>query len=152
MRHSCAHAGLGLQPAAARYSCFSTSLSLWRSADSDSFRITSYNVCYTKLLRYLDTAWPYHDGQSEPVLGKALRDGYREKVKVATKLPTWLVKSREDMDTFLNAQLERLGTDHIDYYLIHALSGPSWETIKQLGVEDFLDTARKDGRIINPVV
>jgi len=101
-------------------------------------------------INYLDTAWPYHDGQSEPVLGKALRDGYREKVKVATKLPTWLVKSREDMDTFLNAQLERLGTDHIDYYLIHALSGPSWETIKQLGVEDFLDTARKDGRIINP--
>jgi len=101
-------------------------------------------------INYIDTAWPYHDGQSEPLLGKALQDGYRDKVKVATKLPTWLVKSREDMDTFLGAQLERLGTDHIDYYLIHALSGPSWETIKALGVLDFLDTARKDGRIINP--
>lgn len=101
-------------------------------------------------VNYMDTAWPYHNGESEPLLGKALRDGYREKVKIATKLPTWMVKSREDMDTFLNAQLEKLGTDHIDYYLIHSLSGPSWETAKSLGVKNFLDQAQKDGRIINP--
>jgi len=101
-------------------------------------------------VNYLDTAWPYHDGQSEPLLGRALRDGYRERVKIATKLPTWLIESREDMDTFLNAQLERLGTDRIDYYLIHALSGSSWKAMEQLGVRDFLDTARKDGRIVNP--
>jgi predicted aldo/keto reductase-like oxidoreductase len=101
-------------------------------------------------VNYVDTAWPYHDGQSEPLLGKALKDGYREKVKVATKLPTWLIKSREDMDVYLNAQLERLGVDHIDYYLIHALSGPSWDAIVQLGVKDFLDQVRQDGRIVNP--
>ncbi|MEZ7195166.1 aldo/keto reductase [Pseudodesulfovibrio karagichevae] len=99
---------------------------------------------------YLDTAWPYHDGKSEPLLGKALKDGYRDKVRIATKLPTWLIKSREDMDTYLNAQLERLGTDHIDYYLIHALSGPSWKTIEALGAKDFLNKAVKDGRIVNP--
>lgn len=101
-------------------------------------------------VNYLDTAWPYHDGESEPLLGKALKDGYREKVKIATKLPTWMVKSREEMDTYLNAQLERLGTDHIDYYLIHALSGPSWKAVEALGVKDFLDKARQDGRIVNP--
>ncbi|WP_338667950.1 aldo/keto reductase [Pseudodesulfovibrio methanolicus] len=101
-------------------------------------------------VNYVDTAWPYHDGKSEPLLGKALKDGYREKVKVATKLPTWLIKNREDMDTFLNAQLERLDIDHIDYYLIHALSGPSWETIESLGIKDFLNKAVKDGRIVNP--
>jgi predicted aldo/keto reductase-like oxidoreductase len=89
------------------------------------------------------------NGESEPLLGKALQDGYRDKVKVATKMPTWLIKSRADMDIFLNAQLEKLGTDHIDYYLIHALSGPSWETIASLGVQDFLDQAKRDGRIIN---
>ncbi|WP_419785546.1 aldo/keto reductase [Pseudodesulfovibrio sp.] len=100
-------------------------------------------------VNYLDTAWPYHDGESEPLLGKALKDGYREKVKVATKLPTWLVESREDMDKFLNAQLERLGMDHIDYYLIHALSGQSWKTIRDLGCGDFLDKAMADGRIVN---
>lgn len=101
-------------------------------------------------VNYLDTAWPYHGGESETLLGKALKDGYREKVKIATKLPTWMVKNREDMDTYLNAQLEKLGTDHIDYYLVHALSGPSWETIEPLGVKDFLTKAVKDGRIVNP--
>ena len=100
-------------------------------------------------VNYMDTAWPYHDGESEPLLGKALQGGYREKVKVATKLPTWMVKTREDMDTFLNAQLEKLQTDHIDYYLVHALNGASWEGIKALGVAEFLDAAKKDGRIVN---
>lgn len=101
-------------------------------------------------VNYLDTAWGYHSGESEPLLGKALADGYRERVKVATKLPTWMVKSRNDMDTLLNTQLERLGTDHIDYYLLHALTGTSWETMEALGVCDFLDAAQKDGRIVNP--
>jgi predicted aldo/keto reductase-like oxidoreductase len=100
-------------------------------------------------VNYVDTAWPYLGGQSEPLLGKALRDGYRERVKVATKLPTWLVSSREDMDRYLNAQLERLGTDHIDYYLVHALDGTSWDGIEPLGIREFLDQAKTDGRIVN---
>ncbi|WMW23816.1 aldo/keto reductase [Methanolobus sediminis] len=100
-------------------------------------------------VNYVDTAWPYHMGKSEPFLGRALADGYREKVKLATKLPIWIVKSREDMDKFLNAQLERLNTDHIDYYLIHGLNGKSWIQMKELGVTEFLDTAKADGRIIN---
>jgi len=102
-----------------------------------------------KGVNYLDTAWPYHGGASEPLLGKALKDGYRERVKVATKLPPWEIKTREDMDRILNAQLERLGTDHIDYYLVHALTGPSWERLVPLGIVEFLDEAQKDGRIVN---
>lgn len=100
-------------------------------------------------VNYMDTAWPYHNGESEPLLGKALQGGYREKVKIATKLPTWLVKSREDMDSFLNAQLEKLQTNRIDYYLVHALNGQSWEGIEALGVKGFLDQAKADGRIVN---
>lgn len=100
-------------------------------------------------VNYFDTAWPYHDGASEPLLGKALADGYRERVKIATKLPTWMINSREDMDTYLDAQLEKLGTDRIDYYLIHALTGPAWDRIEALGVAEFLDQAKKDGRILN---
>lgn len=100
-------------------------------------------------VNYVDTAWPYHMEQSEPFLGRALADGYREKVKLATKLPSWLIKSREDMDKYLNAQLEKLKTDHIDYYLIHALVGDLWDYIEKLGIADFLDKARADGRIIN---
>ena len=100
-------------------------------------------------VNYLDTAWPYHGGQSEPFLGRALVDGYRQKVKLATKLPSWLVKSREDMDRFLNAQLEKLRTDHIDYYLVHALASELWDTVEKLGIADFLNAAKADGRIVN---
>lgn len=100
-------------------------------------------------VNYVDTAWPYHMGQSEPFLARALVDDYREKVKIATKQPQWMVKKHEDMDRFLNAQLEKLNTDHIDYYLIHSLVGSSWENIRDLGVTDFLDRAKADGRIIN---
>jgi len=100
-------------------------------------------------VNYVDTAWPYHGGQSELFLGRALADGYRRKVKLATKLPTWLLKSRKDMDHFLNAQLERLNTDHIDYYLVHALLGELWDNVETLGIADFLDGAKADGRITN---
>jgi len=100
-------------------------------------------------VNYLDTAWPYHSGESESLLGHALDDGYRKKVRIATKLPSWMVKSRSDMDYFLNLQLEKLKTDHIDYYLLHALNGKSWGKLKGLGVADFLNQAIADGRIVN---
>jgi uncharacterized protein len=100
-------------------------------------------------VNYVDTAWPYHMGQSEPFVGRALAGGYRGKVKIATKLPSWLIGSREDMDKYLDAQLEKLQTDHIDYYLVHALVGDLWDAVEKLGVSDFLNTAKADGRIRN---
>jgi uncharacterized protein len=100
-------------------------------------------------VNYVDTAWPYHAGESETLLGKALRDGYRERVKVATKLPIWMIKTRADMDRYLAAQLGKLATDHVDYYLVHGLDGTSWDNMSRLGVCDFLDQACADGRIVN---
>jgi len=100
-------------------------------------------------VNYIDTAWPYHAGQSEPFVGGALADGYRDRIKLATKLPAWMVHSRNEMDVFLNAQLEKLNTDHIDYYLVHCLVGELWDTVAGLGITDFLDKAKADGRIIN---
>jgi hypothetical protein len=100
-------------------------------------------------VNYLDTAPIYHLGKSEQVLGKALTDGYRGKVRIATKLPHWEVFEREDMDRILNRQLATLQTDHIDYYLLHSLAGKSFRILRDLGVLEFLDAAKKDGRIIN---
>ncbi len=85
--------------------------------------------------------------KANPLSAVPLADGYRDKVQLATKLPPWLVKEPVDMDTLLNAQLQRLQTDRIDYYLIHALSGESWNKMNNLGVGPFLDRAKSDGRI-----
>lgn len=104
-------------------------------------------------VNYIDTAYPYHGvsmktgGESEPLLAKALKDGYRERVKIATKLPCWLIKSREDMDKYLNEQLARLETDHIDFYLAHSLNTATWPIVKNAGIAEFMDQAIRDGRI-----
>lgn len=111
--------------------------------------IAQIRTAVDKGVNYIDTAYPYLGGQSEYVVGKALKDGYREKVRIATKLPRWLVEKREDMDRFLDRQLEKLDVDHIEYYLVHALDGRSWDRMVDLGIADFLDRAVADGRIGN---
>jgi uncharacterized protein len=100
-------------------------------------------------VNYIDTAVPYHGGESERFLGRCLQDGYREKVKIATKLPPQNVNTREDMDRILGIQLRKLKTDHIDYYLLHGIEGTQWKRLYDLGVLDFLDKAKADGRIKN---
>ncbi len=100
-------------------------------------------------INYVDTAWGYHNGNSEPLVGKALQDGYRERVKLATKLPVWLCETYEDFDKHLNIQLERLQTDHIDFYLLHALNKTTWPKARDLGVLKFAEQALRDGRIRN---
>ncbi|MBP2134274.1 putative aldo/keto reductase-like oxidoreductase [Methanomicrobium sp. W14] len=100
-------------------------------------------------INYIDTAYPYHGGESESFLGRALKEGYREKIKLATKLPAWEVRTYEDFDKYLNRQLEKLQTDHIDYYLLHSLNENTWKNVKNLGVLDFLNKAKNDGRIVN---
>jgi uncharacterized protein len=100
-------------------------------------------------INYVDTAVPYHGGESERFLGRALQGGYREKVKLATKLPPWSVKTREDMDRILDIQLKKLQTDHIDYYLLHSLEASQWKRLFELGVLEFLDSAKATGKIRN---
>ncbi len=100
-------------------------------------------------VNYLDTAMMYHLGANEPFLGRVLADGYREKVKLATKQLPGSAKTREDMDRVLNTQLDMLKTDYIDFYLFHGLNGEAWKEIDQLGGRDFMDKAKADGRIRN---
>ncbi|WP_019908098.1 aldo/keto reductase [Thermoanaerobacter indiensis] len=98
-------------------------------------------------VNYIDTAWPYHGGNSEIVAGKALKDGYREKTFLATKLPTWLINEKEDMDKYLNEQLKKLQTDHIDFYLLHALDKSKWENMKKVDALSWAEKKKQEGKI-----
>lgn len=100
-----------------------------------------------KGVNYVDTAYPYHNGESEGLVGKALADGYREKVFLATKLPVWLVNETSDFDKYLDIQLERLNTDHIDFYLFHSLNADAWEKVKKLNLLDCAEKAKQAGKI-----
>lgn len=106
-----------------------------------------------KGVNYVDTAYPYHGkifggkGVCEPFLSKVLQDGYRKKVNLATKMPSWQAKTRADMDRFLNEQLERLHTDVIDMYLIHGITSATWPVMQQAGFNAFLDDALRAGKI-----
>lgn len=96
-------------------------------------------------LNYVDTAYIYPG--SEVATGIALSGGYREKVTLASKLPVFKVTCDEDFDNLLNEELQRLQTDHIDCYLLHAMSRDRWESVKQLNLMAKMEQAKADGRI-----
>ncbi len=98
-------------------------------------------------VNYVDTAYGYHGGESERFVGRALQDGYRHKVRLATKMPTWLVKTSGDFDRYLDEQLEKLRTDRVDFYLLHALNASRWANVQGLDVLDWAERAVHDGRI-----
>ena len=98
-------------------------------------------------INYIDTAWLYHLGDSERIIGQALKDGYRERVRLVTKLFMPLVRKTEHFDRFLNTQLKRLQTDYLDIYLFHSMNASAFEKVKRLGLIEKMVEARKQGRI-----
>jgi predicted aldo/keto reductase-like oxidoreductase len=116
-----------------------------RIDEAEATRMVRYAI--DQGVNYVDTAYPYHRQASEPFLGRALQDGYRERVKLATKMPVWLIESADDFDRYLGEQLERLQTRHIDFYLLHGLGKDRWATIRDLKVFDWAEGAIADGRV-----
>lgn len=98
-------------------------------------------------VNYVDTAIHYHGSNSERFLGRALKGGYREKAKLATKLFPLYVEGREDFDRLLNEQLQKLQTDHADFYLLHGINQTWWPRVRDLGVLDWAEGAIADGRV-----
>ncbi len=113
--------------------------------EPESIRMIRYAIDHG--VNYLDTAYYYHAGQGERVVGRALKDGYRERIKLATKLPARIVESAQDFDRFFNEQIERLQTEKIDFYLLHGLNGQSWSKVRDLGVLRWAEAIMADGRI-----
>ena len=111
--------------------------------EEEAIRMIEYAI--GQGVNYFDTAYVYHGGQSELVLGKALK-GHRDKAMLATKLPVMQATKREDFDRFLDEQLKRLDTGYLDVYLLHGLRRQTWRNMKELGVLKFLDQIQADGR------
>jgi uncharacterized protein len=98
-------------------------------------------------VNYVDSGYSYHEGQSEVFLGCALKDGYRDKVRIATKLPCWRVQTAQDFDRVFSEQLSRLQTDCIDFYLLHGLNQERWPRMRDLGFLKWGEKAVAAGRI-----
>ena len=96
---------------------------------------------------YLDTAYVYLDKTSEIVLGKALKDGYRDRVTIATKMPLHAVHDRASMEALLQEELDKLQTDHIDFYLMHGIDKKGWEKFKAIGAPEFFEDMKREGKI-----
>jgi predicted aldo/keto reductase-like oxidoreductase len=110
--------------------------------EEDAIKMIRYAI--DNGVNYVDTAYPYHDGKSEIIVGKALQDGYREKVTLTTKLPIWLVKKANDFDKYLSEQIERLQSTP-DIYLFHGLNKGRLEKIKELNLIEKMKDARVNG-------
>ncbi len=96
---------------------------------------------------YIDTAWPYHEGKSEEFVGRALKKYQRDDYFLATKLPVWKVEKTADVRYYFEQQLARLQTDHIDFYLLHALDKDRWRQVLELGMLEELMALKAEGRI-----
>ena len=116
-----------------------------RIDEAEATRMVRYAIDHG--VNYVDTAYPYHREKSEVFLGRALQDGYRARIKLATKMPCWLIKEPGDFDRYLNEQLERLQTEMVDFYLLHGLNAERWPAMRDLKVLDWAEGAIADGRI-----
>ena len=114
-----------------------------RINEPEAIRMIRYAIDHG--VNYVDTAYVYHRGKSESVVGKALKDGYREKTRLATKMPTWMVNSQQDMDHYLEEQLSRLQTESFDFYLLHGLNKKVWMKLKKLNVLDWIEQKLHEG-------
>ena len=105
------------------------------------------DIAISKGVNYIDTAYPYHDGLSEVVVGKILKKYERSSFYLATKLPVWLVNTVEDVDRYFEEQLKKLQVEYIDFYLMHAMNKERWEKMKQIGCVKRLEELKAEGKI-----
>jgi predicted aldo/keto reductase-like oxidoreductase len=116
-----------------------------RAKTDESIELIRYGI--DKGINYIDTAWPYHLGDSEKIIGEALKEGYREKVYLVTKLPIFMVRNSKHFDKYLKSQMKRLQTDYLDSYLFHALNEGQFKKVKTLKLIEKMEAAKNEGLI-----
>lgn len=116
-----------------------------RAKTDESIELIRYGI--DKGINYIDTAWLYHLGDSEKIIGEALKEGYREKVYLVTKLPIFMVRNSKHFDKYLKSQMKRLQTDYLDSYLFHALNEGQFKKVKTLKLIEKMEAAKNEGLI-----
>lgn len=137
--------GMELRPSLLGYGCMRFPLKPDHTVDEEKARQLIGRAMEAGVT-YYDTAWFYHDGESEPMLGRILSQYPRESYRLATKMPCSIVDSLEQAKDIFAKQFERLQTDHFDFYLLHSLSGRTWKKMCELGVVDFLEQCQREGK------
>src|SRR4030042_1875750 len=115
--------------------------------EAEAIRLIRYAIDHG--VNYIDTGYPYHEGKSEVVVGKALRDGYRDKVKLSTKIAVRSIKSWQEQDRVFYEELAKLQTDHLDFYLLGGITegqDASWSRVKKLRLHDWAEKMMAEGR------
>ncbi len=136
---------IDFKPSALGFGCMRLPMNNGKIDEKEAIGMIRYAV--EKGVNYIDTAYGYHNGESEILVGKALNEGYRNKVKLATKSPVWEINKPGDFDRLLEEQMKKLRSGYIDFYLFHALGKSSWEKVLRLGILKNAESALKDGRI-----
>ena len=116
-----------------------------RAKTDESIELIRYGI--DRGINYIDTAWLYHLGDSEKIIGEALKEGYREKVYLVTKLPIFMVRNSKHFDKYLKSQMKRLQTDYLDSYLFHALNEGQFKKVKTLKLIEKMEAAKNEGFI-----
>ncbi len=105
------------------------------------------DYAYAHGINYYDTAYMYHNGDSERFIGQALKKYPRESYYLTDKMPVWMAESRADVERIFEDQFARTGVDYFDFYLMHSVQRGNWEKYKEYGVYEFLSEQKKKGRI-----
>ena len=120
--------------------------------ETEASKMLTYGIEHG--INIIDTAYPYHskgldgNGNSERFIGEFLKENsYRDEIILSTKSPSWLMEERGDFDHYLDIQLEKLQTDYLDVYMLHALTAPEWNKVNDLNVLDFLDDCLSSGKV-----
>lgn len=137
--------GMELRPSLLGYGCMRFPLNKDRTVDEEKAQ-QLIDRAMEAGVTYYDTAWFYHDGESEPMMGRLLSRYPRESYCLATKMPCSIIESLEQAKDIFAKQMERLQTDYFDFYLLHSLSGRTWKKMLELGVVDFLEQCHREGK------
>ena len=137
---------LGIEPSLLGFGCMRFPLNEDGNIDENEAE-KMIDKAITSGVSYIDTAFPYHNGDSEPFVGKVLKKYNREDFFLATKLPIWNVSSKEEAEKIFLDQLKRLDVDYVDFYLLHALDRDKWAKVLEYDILDLCERFRDEGKI-----